>query len=234
MEAKQPGKKMTVWRPLSVSDIPSLVQVADRVHPDLPESNKVFAERTKLFPQGCLGVFDGLGELRGYIISHPIRYREPPALDQLLGEVAPDADQYYIHDLAILPEFRGSGLAHECLSKILETVAKRYATTSLVSVYGTEDFWGRYGFMIPGIVDEVLEKKLVGYGDDAVYLEQQVEGEEQGLGQSEEAIKTRENEIVVAHMDPVDAREVQEDKAAQWKHNVLRLGTLYPSYAQDH
>ena len=79
---------MTVWRPLSTSDIVSLVQVADRVHPGLPESNEVFAERARLFSQGCQGLFDETGELRGYIISHPILFREPPALDRLLGQIA--------------------------------------------------------------------------------------------------------------------------------------------------
>jgi ribosomal protein S18 acetylase RimI-like enzyme len=175
MEANKPTKRTVVWRPLSVDDIASLVQVADRVHPDLPESNEVFAERATLFPQGCLGLFDEASELRGYIVSHPIRYREPPTLDQLLGGIAPDADQYYIHDLAILPEMRGSGLAHECLNKLLETVAKRYATTGLVSVYGTAGFWGRYEFATPKVIDELLKKKATGYGKDAVYLERKNE-----------------------------------------------------------
>jgi hypothetical protein len=157
------NSKNAVWRPLSTGgDIASLVQVADKVHPDLPESEQVFAERVALFPQGCLGLFDETDELGGYIISHPTRYREPPALDQLLGEIAPDANQYYIHDLAIL-------------SKVLDAVAKRYATTGLVSVYGTSEFGGRYGFKVPEAIDGVLEKKIQGYGDDAVYLERKNE-----------------------------------------------------------
>ena len=163
------------WRPLSTSDIASLVQVADKIHPDLPESDEVFAERARLFPQGCQGLFDEAGELCGYIISHPILYREPPALDRLLGQIAPDANQYYVHDLAILPGFRGSGLAHECLTKILGTVAKQYATISLVSVYGTAEFWGRYGFKAPETIDDKLREKILGYGDDALYLERKNE-----------------------------------------------------------
>ena len=175
MESKQFKENMTVWRPLSTSDIVSLVQVADRVHPGLPESNEVFAERARLFSQGCQGLFDETGELRGYIISHPILFREPPALDRLLGQIALDANQYYIHDLAILPEFRGSGSAHECLINILETVAEQYPTTSLVSVYGTTEFWVRYGFKAPETIDDELKKKILGYGDDALYLERENE-----------------------------------------------------------
>jgi len=174
VEAESPAKAKAAWRELSVNDIESLVRIADKIHPDLPESDEVFAERIKLFPEGCLALVEGEDdELCGYVISHPIRRRQPPALDSLLGEIAPDADQYYIHDLAILPKARGHGLAQECINKLF-AIAKRFPTTSLVSVYGTAPFWGRFGF-VPGENDEVLEKKLLDYGDDATYLERKNE-----------------------------------------------------------
>lgn len=158
------------WRQMSVNDIASLIRVADKIHPTLPEDNHIFAERVKLFPGGCLALVENdSDELCGYVISHPIRRRQPPALNSLLGEIAPDLDQYYIHDLAILPEFRGCGLAQKCISK-LSAIAERYETSSLVSVYNTTTFWGRFGF-VPQEVDEGLKKKLVDYGDDTVYLE---------------------------------------------------------------
>lgn len=155
---------------MSVGDVNGLLRVADEVHPDLPESDLVFAERVKLFPDGCLVLVEG-NEVCGYAISHPIRHRQPPALDSLLKEIAPDADQYYIHDLAILPKFRGRGLAAECVRKLL-TVAERYPTTCLVSVYGTAPFWGRFGFVAEK-VDTILSEKLLNYGDDATYLSRQ-------------------------------------------------------------
>lgn len=161
---------MTAWREMSVSDIEGLVRVADEIHPDLPEGDHVFTERMKLFPEGCLVLVEG-DEVCGYAISHPIRHRQPPALDSLLGEIAPDANQYYIHDVAITSRLRGRGLAAECIRKLL-AIAKRYPTTSLVSVYGTAPFWGRFGF-VPEPVDAVLAEKLRNYGDDATYLSRQ-------------------------------------------------------------
>jgi GNAT superfamily N-acetyltransferase len=161
---------MATWRTMTVSDIKGLLRVADDVHPDLPESDPVFTERVRLFPEGTLVLVEN-NEVCGYIISHPICNRQPPALDSLLGEIAPDADQYYIHDLAILPKMRGQGLAVVCLDKIL-AVAKRYPTACLVSVYGTAPFWKRFGF-VASPVDEVLVEKLRGYGEDAAYLERQ-------------------------------------------------------------
>ena len=171
----QPVHTEASWRELSVNDIKSLARVGDQLHPNLPESDEVFAERVELFPEGCLGLLEGKGknELCGYVISHPIKHRQPPALNSLLGKIASDVDQYYIHDLAILPKLRGRGLAQECINKLF-AIAKRYPTTCLVSVYGTETFWSRFG-CVPVQIDDVLEKKLQDYGDDAVYLERKNE-----------------------------------------------------------
>ncbi|KAK2762793.1 hypothetical protein FQN54_000968 [Arachnomyces sp. PD_36] len=163
------GSAMAKWRQMSTSDIPGLMRVADEIHQDLPESARVFLERVKLFPDGCLILEENdSSEVCGYAISHPIRHRQPPALDSLLGEISPDVDQYYIHDVAVLPKFRGAGLAGECINKLL-TVAERYPTTCLVSVYGTARFWGRFGF-VADPVDGPLAEKLRDYGPDATYL----------------------------------------------------------------
>jgi GNAT superfamily N-acetyltransferase len=80
---------------------------------------------------------------------------------------------YYIHDIAILPDFKGRGYARVCVDKIGE-VARGYEMTGLVSVYGTRGFWGRFGFAeIVG--DEGMRVKMVEYGEDAVWLERRNE-----------------------------------------------------------
>ena len=140
VETTQPVHAEVSWRGLSVNDIKSLARVADKIHPDLPESDEVFAERVELFPEGCLALLEGKdNEFCGYVISHPIMHHHPPALNKLLGEIASDADQYHIHDLVILPKLRGRGLAQECINKLF-AIAKRYPTTCLISVYGTGPF----------------------------------------------------------------------------------------------
>jgi len=161
---------MATWRIMTVSDIQGVLRVAGKVHPDLPESDTIFIERVKLFQEGSLVLVEN-DEVCGYVISHPIRNRQPPVLDSLLGEIPLDADQYYIHDLAILPEMRGQGLTVVCMDKIL-AIGNRYPTACLVSVYGTTAFWRRFGF-VAGLVDEAMAGKLRGYGEDAVYLERQ-------------------------------------------------------------
>ncbi|KAF1845197.1 uncharacterized protein K460DRAFT_366081 [Cucurbitaria berberidis CBS 394.84] len=171
-EVRNPAVAKAVWYKLSVNDTESLLSIANKIHPDLPESLEVFIERINLYPEGCLALIDEQGKgnkLYGYVISHPIIRRQPPALNSLLKEISPDADQYYIHDLAILSEARGCGFAQECISKLL-AIAERFETTSLISVYDSTSFWGRFGF-VSGESDNGLERKLRDYGEDAVYLE---------------------------------------------------------------
>jgi ribosomal protein S18 acetylase RimI-like enzyme len=158
------------WRNMTVDDVKSVMRVGDEGHPDLPESKAVFEERLKLFPEGCFVLVED-DEIRGYAISHPIRRHQPPALDSLLGEIAADADHYYIHDVAILPGSRGRGLAAECIGRLL-VIAKPYSAACLVSVYGTSTFWSRFGF-VAAPVDETLSTKLLDYGPDAIFMTRQ-------------------------------------------------------------
>jgi ribosomal protein S18 acetylase RimI-like enzyme len=162
------------WRALTLADIPNLILIANACHPSLPESPSVFSERIHLYPSGCLALANNeTDELFGYAISHPIRRRCPPALDSMLGAIPPDADQYYIHDVALLPCVRGRGFAKEGIKKLFAVAAGRYEFVSLVSVYGTAAFWSRLGFAPPRDVGEILRQKLVDYGADAVYLERE-------------------------------------------------------------
>ncbi|KAF2748230.1 hypothetical protein M011DRAFT_467272 [Sporormia fimetaria CBS 119925] len=168
----QPPKPKATWRALSTHDLTSLLHTADTIHSSLPESRQVFAERLSLYPNGCFALVNPKSnEFYGYIISHPIKRRQPPGLDSLLGQIAPDAEQYYIHDLAILPEARGCGYAREGVERVLG-VAERggFGECCAVAVYGTKGFWERWGFKSVEVGKE-LEMKVRSYGDDATFLE---------------------------------------------------------------
>ena len=164
---------------MAPEDIPSVLKIANTVHPDLPEDASIFAERLELFPEGCLVLVSPPSssspeQICGYAISHPILKHHPPALNSLLGEIHPQADQYYIHDVAVLPSFRDRGLARRCVDRLL-AVATGYGfpDTCLVSVYGAARFWARFGFAVKGDrkKDEALGEKLKGYGGDAEFME---------------------------------------------------------------
>lgn len=157
---------MPHWRPMQAQDLPAVMAVANIIHPDLPEDEAVFAERRALFPQGSW-VVEKAGEIMGYAVSHPIPPETPPALNARLHAIPPEATDYYIHDVALLPSLRGSGLARQGVETLLQ-VARDYDTCALVSVYGTRDFWGRFGF-VPSPKD--MTEKLQPYGEGAVFMQ---------------------------------------------------------------
>lgn len=158
---------MVSWRPMAENDIPSVMRVANEIHRELPEHEPAFRERLSLFPKGCMVLVDG-EEVGGYAVSFPVRHGKLPALNDLLGEIPQDADQYYLHDIAVLPALRGRGVAGDAIRQIFE-LAKQYPTTCLISVYGTVPYWHRFGF-VRGPVDAAMEEKLRGYGPAATYL----------------------------------------------------------------
>lgn len=164
-------KDRLCWRTLKLDDVPGVFRIANEVHDSLPEDREVFAERIKLFPEGCLALVQhDSTQLYGYAISHPIRYRQPPLLNSFLEHIAADADQYYIHDLAISKSVRGQGHS-EVAVKTLLAIGRTFETTSLISVYGTMSFWSRFGFEKVTASVAFHDKLSTTYGEDATYLE---------------------------------------------------------------
>lgn len=156
---------MPIWRLMQASDIAKVMALADELHPGLPERAEVFAERQRLYPRGCW-VLEQEGEILGYAVSHPVAPDSPPKLDSFLGQIPTGITDYYIHDVALSPKLRGSGLARAGIERLLEQ-AKGHRQVVLISVYGTGSFWSRFGFQ-PTSAN--LGGKLAAYGEDAIYM----------------------------------------------------------------
>lgn len=162
---KLPG---VAWRALTGYDMAAVEAIAAQVHPGFYEAPEVLAERQRLYHNGTYLL--EVGERpAGYVLSHPWRLGQLPALNTLLGAIPADADTYYIHDLALLPLARRIGAA----SFILEALAKHatvqgYTTMSLVAVNASAPFWERHGFV--GDDRPELADKLASYEADARYM----------------------------------------------------------------
>lgn len=91
------------------------------------------------------------------------------ALNNLIGEIPEDAEQFYIHDVVVSAALRGQGFASQAIEKVL-TVAERigYPTTCLIAVYNMTEFWKSFGFL-PEPVEGELREKLGVYGNDAEF-----------------------------------------------------------------
>lgn len=156
------------WQPLLATDMDAVVDFAGQVHPALPERREVLAEKLHLFPAGCRRLVAG-GTMCGYALAHPWLLATPPALDTLLIRLPADADCLFIHDVAVLPQARGSG-AGAALMAEAEAVARAHAlpAIALIAAYGTARLWRRFGFATPAA--DLPAAKLAAYGAQARYL----------------------------------------------------------------
>lgn len=156
-----------IWREMREADMPAVLDISVRVHPGFPEGEAMFRNRLFLYPAGCLVLEGEDGTLLGYAVSHPSRAYAPPPLDTVLDALPSDADDYYIHDVALLAQARGGGQARLGIERLLHQ-GRAYPTASLVSVYGTAPFWSRFGFEAE--TERDLSEKLAPYGTGAVYM----------------------------------------------------------------
>ncbi|MDZ3830271.1 MAG: GNAT family N-acetyltransferase [Sphingopyxis sp.] len=141
------GTTTTGWRPMRAGDLDDVLAIADAVHgAAYSESRETFAERLALYPAGCQ-ILDRDGAALGYLITHPWCRDTPPALGQRLGAIPADADTYYLHDIALRPETRGSGAGAAAVAHV-ETCARAagFDEITLVAVGGADSYWERHGF----------------------------------------------------------------------------------------
>lgn len=157
---------------MTAGDLAAVKTIADLIHVNHPEDMPVFAERLALYPAGC-HVAEAEARLIGYALSHPWRYGEPPPLDTPLGAIPADATTFYLHDVALLTEGRGKGLA----GAIVDHLARHAATAgfnnlSLVAVNGSQGFWEKCGFRTA--MTDALRTKLATYGSDALLMRRDI------------------------------------------------------------
>jgi ribosomal protein S18 acetylase RimI-like enzyme len=153
------------------ADLPAVLAIADAVHPNYPEDPTVFAERLALYPDGCMVLMRD-DRAVGYLVSHPWAYAQPPALNSLLGALPVSPTTYYIHDIALLPEARGTGGANAVVARLIALAgALGVGNISLVAVNDSVAFWARHGFHV--VFDRALDKKLRSYDADARLMVQQ-------------------------------------------------------------
>lgn len=156
---------MSDWVNMAPEDLPEVMALAERVHPDLPEDAEVLAQRLKTFPAGCLVLKLG-GAVEGYAFAHPIPANQPPALNTAPEAISPMARMFYIHDFVVAPSQRGSGQAARGV-EVLLGLGRAYEGAALISVYGTAPFWQKFGFRP---VTSLPPAKLASYGAGSVFM----------------------------------------------------------------
>jgi GNAT superfamily N-acetyltransferase len=85
-------------------------------------------------------------------------------------------DTFYVHDVAVHPDFRGLGVAGALWRQMEQArVSLQLKRMSLVAVFGASAYWSRFGFRevareaLPADTVRVLDD----YGDHAVFMERE-------------------------------------------------------------
>jgi GNAT superfamily N-acetyltransferase len=151
------------------SDLDGVLSVQAVVFPAFQEAKATFAERLRLYPAGFFVAKEN-ADIKGYLVSYPAHRFQPPPLDTLIGDISPDCDAYYVHDLSLLPEMRGRGAAVAMVEAMTEVARNAgFTRMALIAVGGADIFWRRFGFVTVPV--QALEARLLAYGADAVYME---------------------------------------------------------------
>ena len=134
-------------RCLEAHDLPGVLQVQrDAYRSELLEAEETFSCMLSLFPDGCLGCFDG-DRLVAYVFSHPWHTDQVVPLDHHRTGFPDDADCLYIHDMAVARDYRGRGLARRLLDAVFNLGEQRGVPMfALVAVQDSEPFWEQWGF----------------------------------------------------------------------------------------
>src|SRR5690606_13930431 len=134
------------------------------------EDREIYAERLARYAAGCL-VLDRGAAITGYLVSHPWRRGDPPALGQPLGGIPGDADTYYLHDIALLPAERGAGAGRRALDILARQAALGgFTDITLMAVNGADRYWAARGFAY------AEAETSPSYGEGAFLMHKAVDG----------------------------------------------------------
>ena len=161
-------------RPLNANDVNILLQVQTACYGDaFQESEVVFRQRLTCEYHCSIGVAERHGAaLKAYVAAY---WSNPGKVTPLDGcFLPPEAGEQvlYVHDMSVLPELAGRGLAKYMLNHLMHLARRRgVRQAALVSVQGSQAYWKRQGFHEAPVKDAQQQAHLESYGPDALYMQ---------------------------------------------------------------
>ncbi|MBY9067890.1 GNAT family N-acetyltransferase [Hyphomonas sp. WL0036] len=155
--------------PMTGAHLASVVKVqAEAFTPDLLETPAVFADRLARFGEH-FRVALMADRTVGYLVCFPWKLGDTPVNNENFPETLPDPDCFYIHDMALLPEARGSGLARAMLEDAYAQADRMgFDAVSLVAVGQSGSYWDKMGYVpYTAVSPAKLQRILDIYGPGA-------------------------------------------------------------------
>lgn len=149
-------------RELTEADLEDLLLVQRAAYGDIYiESKEIFHTKLIVSKETCLA---GIKEnrLAGYCIGFNWQSGLPVPLHSDIREIPHQENSYYLHDIAIHPDFEGQGLAKQFLEKSIEIAKQRgFKSVELTAVQKAATYWQKFGF-------RPMAQAEGGYGSEAM------------------------------------------------------------------
>jgi GNAT superfamily N-acetyltransferase len=166
-------------RHMTAADLPGVLAIqAQCYRSDLLEGLAALASRLTLSPTTCVvAISDRDAALAGYLFAHPWPRSSLPPLDGVLQPSADDrpgpAMTWFVHDMAVAPAGRGSGLAPRLYEAALQAALEAGLRHSrLIAVQAAADWWRRLGYAPMAAQEAAVHAgKLACYGPGALIME---------------------------------------------------------------
>ena len=162
-----------VVRPLNAHDVESLLHVQTVCYGDgFQESREVFVQRLGCAHQCSIGVVrEGEQALKAYLATYWSNPGKITPLNGVFTPPAPGEQVLYLHDMSVLPELAGQGVARHLVQTLMaQACARGLQQAALVSVQGPQTYWERQGFSISPVNDSQQQAHLETYGEGALYM----------------------------------------------------------------
>lgn len=161
--------------PAKIFDIPEILKIERSAFiPGIQESAKTFEERLAAFPQGFLILQDSSQTAAGYFTSEI--WSAVPASDDFYGLNhstkklhTENGSVLYVSSFALLPNFRGKGLAEPFFEKSLRSICSAFLNIKTVLLIVNKEWQGarhiyeKLGFsadrVIPGFFESLKKEK---------------------------------------------------------------------------
>lgn len=164
-------------RPMAQGDLAAVLSVQHQCYAaTFHEPVEAFASKWAASPDTCW-VAEQQGAVCAYLVCLPIEQRGLPALHATNFKPCRQPDWLYLHDLAIGPAARGTGLAPQLIERALARArAMALPTAGLIAVQDSSAFWRKFGFEIDTSERLVSAEKLASFGADAVFMSRELGG----------------------------------------------------------